>query len=159
MTSHSFLIPKPHHLLALLAQAFDAERDHVARLQEPRRLLALADTRRRPSGDHVAGMEHKNLEQVGEEIFAVEDHGRGRAGLHALAVDVEPHRERLRPRHLVLGHEPRAERSESLAALALGPLPGAFELKGALRYVVGDAIAGDVIECVLLRDVTRARAD
>ena len=65
----------------------------------------------------------------------------------------------MRFRYLVRGNKPRAERPKSLAALALGPLAGAFQLEGALGDVVGDAIAGDVIEGVLLRDIACAPAD
>ena len=83
-------------------------------------------------------------------MAAIEDHGRGVAALALLAVDVEPHVELLRVLDLVLGDEPGAERAEGLAALALGPLPGALDLKDALGDVVGEAIAGDDVERVVL---------
>ena len=60
---------------------------------------------------------------------------------------------------LVLGDEPRAERAEGLAALALGPLPGALDLKNALRDVVGEAIAGDHVERIVFGQIARALAD
>ena len=44
------------------------------------------------------------------------------AGLAALAVDVEPHRQLLHVGNLVLGHQPRADRAEGVVRLALGPL-------------------------------------
>ena len=46
-----------------------------------------------------------------------------------------------------------------LGALALDPLPGALDLEHALGNVVGEAIAGDHVQCLVLRQVTRALAD
>src|SRR5678815_1195650 len=83
------------HLLLLLAQAADAERHHVARLEEHR--LGLdpeAHARRRAGADHVARQERHELADVRHDLRAVEDHRARVAGLHALAVDVEPHVER-----------------------------------------------------------------
>ena len=60
---------------------------------------------------------------------------------------------------LVLGHQPGADRAEGVAALALGPLAVALGLEGALGDVVGDAVAGDVVQRVGLRDVFRRLAD
>ena len=51
-----------------------------------------------------------------------EDHRPRVAGLPALAVDVEPHVEVLQVLDLVGGDEPRADRAERVAALALAPL-------------------------------------
>src|SRR5205823_4996901 len=112
-----------HHLLALLAQPIDAERDHVAGVQEFRLgLHAEADARRRAGDDHVARLEREILRAAPDDVPAVEDHGVGVAALALLAVDVEPHVEVLRILDLVLGDEPGPERAEGLAALALGPL-------------------------------------
>src|SRR5579862_2833399 len=116
-----------HHLLLLLTQPIDAERDHVAGFQKFRlRLHAEADAWRRAGDDDVARLHDEILRAAPDDVAAVEDHGRGVAALALLAVDVEPHGELLRVLDLVLGDEPRAERAEGLAALAFGPLAGAL---------------------------------
>src|SRR4029077_2166741 len=148
-----------HHLLLLLAEPVDAERHHVAGLQERRRLHAEAYARRRAGDDDVARLHDEILRAAPHDVAAVEDHGRGVAALAFLAVDVEPHGELLRVLDLVLGDEPRAERAEGLAALALGPLAGALDLEHALGDVVGEAIAGDDVERLVLAQVWGARAD
>ena len=81
------------------------------------------------------------------------------AGLAALAVDVEPHRQLLHVRDFVLGDEPRAERAEGVVRLALGPLAAALDLEIALGDVVADAIAGDMVERVGFGDILGAGAD
>src|SRR5271168_4105635 len=118
------------HLLLLLAQAGDAERHNVASFEKFRlRLHAEPDAGRRAGDDDVAGLEDKILRAGPDDVTAVEDHGRGIAALALLAIDVEPHGEILRVLDLVLGNQPRSERAERLAALALGPLAAAFDLK------------------------------
>src|SRR4051794_19216694 len=52
MTSHCTLCGDD--FLALLAKALDAERDHVADIEESRRLHAGADPGRRAGGDDIA---------------------------------------------------------------------------------------------------------
>src|SRR4051812_37297456 len=89
-------------LLALLAKAFDAERDDIADVEERRRLHAGADAGWRAGGDDVARQECEELRDVGNAFRHREDHGRGRASLAALAVDVEPHRQFLHVRNVVL---------------------------------------------------------
>src|SRR5256886_6085328 len=126
-----------HHLLALLAQPVDSERDHIAGLEEFRLgLHAEPDARRRAGGDDVARLQHEELRAVPDEVPAVEDHGFGVAALAFLAVDVEPHVEALRVLDLVLGDQPGADGSERFGAFALDPLPGALDLEHALRNVV-----------------------
>src|SRR6266699_1724155 len=122
-------------LLALFAEPFDAERDDVA------------------------GQQRHELRHVGNALRHREDHGRGRSPLATLAVDVEPHRQFLHVRNLVLGDKPRTERAEGVMRLALGPLALTFDLEIALGDVVADAIAGNVIERVGLGDVFGAGAD
>src|ERR1700719_2463395 len=78
------VVAEPHYVAALLAQAFDPEIDHVAGFEEFRRLLALSDAGRRAGGDHVAGFQHHELRHVGDDMPDVENHGPGRAGLHAV---------------------------------------------------------------------------
>src|SRR5437763_9455563 len=79
------------HLLALLAEAGDAEAHLVARLQEHRgRLHAEPDAGRRSGRDEVAGPERHEAAAVGDQLGDAEDHRLGAAVLAALAVDVEP---------------------------------------------------------------------
>src|SRR3984957_11684811 len=152
------LLPLDHFLL-LLAEPIDTQRHHVAGLQERRRLHAEPDARRRAGDDDVAGLQDEILRAAPDDVAAVEDHGRSVAALAFLAVDVEPHVQFLRVLELVLGDEPWAERAEGLAALALGPLAGALDLEHALGDVVGEAIAGDDVERLVLAQVAGARAD
>src|SRR3984957_8756635 len=152
------LLPLDHFLL-LLTQPIDAQRHHVAGLQERRRLHAEPHARRRTGDDDVAGLQDEILRAAPHDVAAVEDHGRGVAALAFFAVDVEPHGELLRVLDLVLGDEPRAERAKRFAAVAFGPLPGALDLEHALGDVVGEAIAGDDVERPFLAQVAGARAD
>ncbi len=64
--------------------------------------------------------------------------------MHTRAVDVEPDVERLRIGDFVGGHDPRADRPERVAALALIPNPTPLHLVFALADIVDDAIAGDM---------------
>jgi hypothetical protein len=66
---------EPDHLLALLAQPFDAERHHVALLQVERRLHAQAHAGRRAGGDDVAGQQRHEVADVAHQLGDVEDHG------------------------------------------------------------------------------------
>ena len=85
------------HLLALLAQARYAQRHHVARLEEHGGGLdAHADARRGTRGDDVSRQQRHVVADMGNDLRHVENHGAGVAALHAPAVDVEPHVERLR---------------------------------------------------------------
>src|SRR5262249_22963659 len=105
-------------LLALFAEPVDAERDDVADFQELLRLQAEADTRRRARGDHIAGKQRQERRDVSDALRQGEDHGRGVAGLAALAVDVQPQAELLHIRDFILGDEPGAERTKGVVRLA-----------------------------------------
>src|SRR6185295_9473290 len=140
---------RPHFLrlladLALRAQAVDREIHHVAFFEVDRvRLLAEADAGRRARRDDVARLEHHELAQVPDEMLHVEDHRLGVAGLAADAVHVEREAEHLGVGNLVGRDQPRAERIERLASLALVPGAALLELELALRDVVRDAVSGD----------------
>src|SRR3954466_3796157 len=150
---------EPDDLLPLLAKAFDAKGDDVARLEPHRRLHAERDTGRRSGRDDVTRLEHEKLRAVPDDVLDIEDHRLRVAALALLAVHVEPHVELLDVGDLVLGDEPRSERAEGLAALALGPLAAALGLEVAFRDVVANAITRDDIERVLLGQVAPARTD
>src|SRR6266540_6924959 len=143
-----------YDLLALLAKPLDGELHHVAGLEEQRRRLdAEAHARRRAGGDDVARQKRHVLADVRDDLRDAEHHGARVAGLHALAVDLERHAERLRVADLVGGDEPGADRARGVEALALVPLRGRH-LEGALRDIVDDAVARDVAERGGLVDVS-----
>ncbi len=50
-------------------------------------------------------------------------------------------------------------RAKGLAALALGPLPGALDLKHALGHIIGKTEARNHVERLVLADITRMLAD
>src|SRR3569833_2248445 len=133
------------HLLRLLAETVDAERDAVAALQETRRLHPHADARRRAGGDDVARHQRHEAAGVADQFRNREDHGFRVAALQAFAVHFQPHVEPLWVRHLVAGDQPRADRAEGIATLALVPLRTALQLVFALRYVVDHAIASHIL--------------
>src|SRR5262249_10409046 len=99
------------------------------------------------------------LRAVPDEVRDAEHHGLGVALLPRLAIDGQPHVEVLRILDLVLGDEPRSERTEGLAALALHPLTGALDLEHALGDVIGQAIPGDRVHGLALGEIARALAD
>src|SRR5262249_24646098 len=133
----------------------------VAGFQEFRLWLdAHADAGRRAGDDHIAGLQYEELRGVPDQMGHAEDHGLGRALLPRLVVDCEPHVEPLRVADLILGDEPRPQRAEALAALALAPLSAAaLDLKTALGDIVGEAIAGDGLHRLVLGEIACAAAD
>src|SRR4051794_2617670 len=145
--------------LPLLAKTLDTERDHVADIEEGRRLHAGADAGWRARGDDIARQQREELRDVGDAFGHGEDHGRGRAGLAALAVDVEPHRQLLHVRYFILGDQPGTYGAKGVVRLSLGPLPQTLDLEIALGHVIADAIAGDVVERIVLGDILGASAD
>src|ERR1700688_3034749 len=118
---------RSYDFLPLFAEPFDAERDHVADVEKFRRLHAHADPGRRAGRDDVARHQRQDLREVGNDLLYTENHGCGRPGLAALAVDVGPHRQLLHVRDLVLGHEPGTERAKRVMRPALGPLTEALD--------------------------------
>src|SRR5690606_15110429 len=153
------LADRPHHGLALDAEAVDAGAHRLPALEEDGRLAAHADAGRRAGGDDVAGLEAHEPADIADDPAHAEDHRPGRAVLITMAIDLEPQPRVLRVADLVGRHQPRPERREAVAALALVPRAAAVELEAALRQVVDDAVAGDVVERPLLLDIARLRAD
>src|SRR5947209_10202605 len=145
--------------LPLLAKGFDAQRDDVADIEKLWRLHAGADAGRRAGGDNVARPQGHELRDVGNALGHRKNHGRGRSGLAALAIDIQPHRQLLHVRYFILGDEPWADRTEGVMRLALGPLTEALDLKVALGYVIADAISGNVFQRVSLGYVFGGAAD
>src|SRR5262249_62104943 len=107
----------------------------------------------------IDGIKYEILRAAPYETPLVEYHGADIAALALFAVDVEPHVQALRVPDLVLGDQPRAEWAEGFAALALDPLAAALELEDALGHVVGQAIAGDHVQRLVLRQVAGVLAD
>src|SRR6185369_12342175 len=126
------------------AKPLDAQGDHVTDVEELRRLHPGTNARRRARGDDVTWPQRHELRDVGNALRHREDHGCGRSGLAALAVDVEPHRELLHVRYFILGDEPRSDWTEGVVRLALGPLTQSLDLEIALGHVIANAVAGDM---------------
>nr|GEU28106.1 putative aminotransferase [Tanacetum cinerariifolium] len=145
--------------LLLLAQAGYAHPHHVAFFQEARLRIPHAHAGRRARGDHVARFQRHELRQVADDLRHREDHGGRVTGLHALAVHFQVQVEVLHVADVLGRDQPRADRAERVAALALVPLRAAFELVRPLRHVVDHAVAGHVLERIVFRDVLRAGAD
>src|SRR6478609_7103910 len=125
------------YLLRLLAQPGDAQAHGIARLQENRRgLAAHAHARRRAGADQVPGVQRHEAADVADQLRDAEHHGPGAAVLEALAIDLQPHVEILRVADFIGRHQPRADRAEGVAALALVPGAAPFELVLALGNVV-----------------------
>src|SRR5689334_7505618 len=104
-------------------------------------------------------MQAHDVREIADQLRYAEDHVGAVAVLVALAIDFEPHAQRMRVGDLVLRDEPGTERTESVAALSLVPRAAALELQFPLRYVVNHAIARNVRRRVGLGDVAGKPAD
>ena len=147
------------HLVALFAQTFDPERQILTWLQEFLRFSAGSDTGRRAGGDDVARHQGEPFGHKGHHMPDIENHGSGRAFLHAFLVDIEPHVEVLDIRNIVRRDKPRPERRKATVAFALGPLSGAFELPCAFGNIIHDSEAGDVLHGIGAGDFFGFSAD
>src|SRR5207249_8139688 len=110
-------------------------------------------------GYDIAWLEHHELADVGNQRCAVENHRPGVAGLHALAVHVEPHVEVLHICDLIPCDQPRTDGPKGIAALALVPTAPSLVLEVSLGKIVADHITGDVIESGAPVDVRGALAN
>ena len=108
--------------------------------------------------DDVAGQERHVAAAIRHDLAHTKDHRAGVARLSPNAVHVEPHVEPLRIGHLILRHEPGADRAEGVAPLTLIPL-AALELESPFGDVVDHAIARDMVECFLFGDVSSRGPD
>src|SRR3954453_13106074 len=141
--------------LPLRSELFDPKRHHVARLEIDRgRLLPHTDTRRRTRRDDVARQQRHDPVNVADQGFYPENHRLGIAGLHPLAIDVEPHVKRLRVSQLVCRDENGSNRAEGVEAFALVPGAAALKLIFALRHIVHEAIACNIVQRLMFLDVT-----
>src|SRR6185312_17428901 len=122
-------------------------------------LVAHADTGRSARGDDVSRLERHEVTDIAHDPGDRKDHGTGVAGLHPLAIHLEPHVEALHIVHLVTGHQPGTHRPKGVAALALVPRAAALELIFPLRKIIDHAVAGDVLERVALIHIACRRAD
>ena len=136
----------------------DLDGHDVAVAQQHLRLAAEADARGRARQDQVARLERRPLADRRDQVRDREDHQVGRRLLQRLAVDDRAQRQLARVRDLVGGDEPRADRRRAVPRLALHPLVR-LRLVVAHRHVVGDRVAGDVLQRVGLGDAAGARAD
>ena len=118
------------HGLALPAKARNFQLHHIAGLEVDRfRLYAHPHTRRGSGGDDITRVERHKLGQMADNLRHREDHGRCIASLHAFAVHIQRHIQRLRVWNLISGHEIGACGAEGVAAFALGSLPGQLSLE------------------------------
>src|SRR5690606_29818064 len=85
--------------------------------------------------------------------------GPGVAVLETLAVHVQPHAQVLRVGDFVGRHQPGADGTEGIATLALVPGAAALHLVFALGHIVHHAIAGDIIQGLVLAHIARLAAD
>src|ERR1700710_721902 len=151
--------PGPNHL-ALLAQLRDAESHHIAGLEIDRLgLHTHADAGRGARRDEVAGQQRDEAAHIADQMGRAENHRPRIARLPALAVEVEPHIERLYIAHLIGGDEPGAGGPEGIGALALVPGAATLDLPLALRDVIDDAEARDVLQGLGLRHMLALAAD
>src|SRR5713226_631372 len=148
-----------HDAVLLHAEPGDAHLDDVSRLNVARRLHAVRDAGRGARGDDVAGAQRHEATDVGHELPHGEDHVLGISALAILAVDGCPHVEPLRIVHLVSGDQPRPDRRERVAALALRRRAAVLHLEGTLGEVIDDAVGSYVLHRVRLSDVAGIAAD
>ena len=147
------------HPLAGAAQPINAQLDHVAGAQVHRGLLAQAHAGGGAGREHIARQQRHELADVGNEVGHRENQvGRG-AVLAQLAVHRQPKAQLAGVGQLIRRGQKRAEGRKGVAALALVPGTAAFELEFALRHVVVQHVAGDVIRRFGLGYVGSAPAD
>src|SRR5437016_4476893 len=152
--------PPRDHVLLLLAELVDTQTHRIARLEIDRRgFPAHAYTRRRARRDDVPRLEGHETTDVADQRGNAEDHGPRVAGLHALAVHIEPHVKVLHVTDFVAGDKPGTDGAEGVAAFTLVPRAATFDLELAFGDIVDHDIAGDALEGSALLDVARGGSD
>ena len=151
-----------HDVVAEHADALDLRLDVVAGLQVELERVGLdrGHTRDRAGGEDVAGRVALRR-VVRDEVRDRDEHLGGVAALADAAVDPQFHRQRLGVGHLVLGHDPGADRAEGVDRLGEGEHAGlhlpALDVAG--RNVVEDRVPGDVVPGLLRPEELAAAAD
>src|SRR6476646_1374566 len=129
------------YLLGLHPQALNAELHDLAGAQVLGRRAAQSYAVRRAGADHVPWVQGHEVADVTDDLRHGEDHVRSGAVLTAHPIQVEPQAQRLRIRHLVARDQPRSQRPEGIAALALVPRASPLDLEFAFREVVDHAVS------------------
>ena len=130
--------PMPWISASMLSPGLQVELERVG--------LDRRDARDGPGGEDVPGRVALRR-VVRDQVRDGDEHLGGVAALADLAVDPQLHGQRLGVRHLVLGHDPRADRAEGVDRLGEGEHAGlhlaALDVAG--RDVVEDGVPGDVV--------------
>src|SRR6478752_6734258 len=124
------------------AQTLDFDADHVAGLQELRRIHRHTYAVWRAREDQVARLQRARLPDERHELVTAEHQVGGVGVLAQIAVDPRAQVQASGLRHLVCGRHPGAERAERVGAFGASPLRLA-SLEIARADIVGDAVAGD----------------
>src|SRR5271163_2498551 len=156
---HHLQQSRRYRLLRLNAEARNADAHGLPRLEILRRPPPHSDSRRGAGGDHISGTQTHELADVRDEMCGPEYHRARIAALEAMAIDLEPQIQSLRVRYFIFGDQPRTNRREGVAALALVPLAAALELVSTLGHIVDYTVAGDVIESPFDRHILSRFAD
>jgi hypothetical protein len=140
----------------------------VPRAKVDGRLAAVADAAGRAGRDDVAWLQRREARQDRDESSHREDHLRRGAVLHRPAVDPQLHGEVLGSAGGRSREHARAHGQKRIVPLAVQPIEEAISLarlaaglepKVAVGDIVGDGVAGDVVERAFLRDGLTAAAD
>src|SRR5207253_8271274 len=127
-----------------------AERDDLAGAQIDWRFHSLGDASRCSRDNHVTWVKRHEPAEIAHNLGDAKDHVRSRAVLAPDAVHIEPEPERLGVWDLISCDEPRSDRPERVAALALGPLTGALALQRPFRHIIGEEVTRHMFEGTLL---------
>ena len=111
--------------------------------------MAQSHPGRRAGVDDVAGVQRHELADVPHDVGDGEDLSAVVPSCFSSPLTQSFRPQRLRVGHLVGGHQPRAQRVERLAVLALVPRPAALDLELPLGDVVRDRVPGDMRERLL----------
>ena len=144
---HAAGFVRPHLDLEFAERGRRAADDDVAGFHRP-------DAVGRSGIDKIARIERVELGGEFDQPAAIVDQLAGIAVLPHLAVDCEAERHGVRVRHLVGGHHPRPEHRVAVDRFAKTSV-----LAAAHGHVETEAIAGDVVERLGLRNIAAGLAD
>ena len=100
-----------------------------------------------------------NSGNIRQDVRYFENHGRRTSGLTPDAVNLEAHGQIVDITQFICRYQPRPQWPKRLGTFALHPLPTAFCLKVAFRYVVANSVASDVGGSVRFVDISRTLAN